>query len=326
MDISTNTLYALSEQVVQSGNGIARPDAEMLINLPASATLDLLAGAQRIRSAFKAQSTFTCGIVNAKSGKCSENCSFCAQSKYHSTGAPIYPLISRDALLDRARELEDAGATRYGIVTSGMALTDKELDTVCEAATAITTQTAIKVCGSLGQLNEVTALRLKQAGFSSYHHNLETARSHFPEICTTHEYDEDIASVAVALKAGLRVCSGGILGLGESREQRVELACTLRDLNVPSIPMNFLTPVKGTRLEHQPVLEPFEALRAIAVYRFILPQQDILIAGGRENTLGDFQSLIPMAGANGLMIGNYLTTGGRNMTDDMHMLSSMGVL
>ena len=326
MDTSTNTVYALSEQVVQSGKGIARSDAEMLINLPDSATLDLLAGAQRIRSAFNAQSTFTCGIVNAKSGKCSENCSFCAQSKYHSTGAPIYPLISRDALLDRARELENAGATRYGIVTSGMALTDKELDTVCEAALAITTQTAINVCGSLGQLNEETALRLKQAGFSSYHHNLETARSYFPEICTTHEYDEDIASVAVALKAGLRVCSGGILGLGESREQRVELACTLRDLNVPSIPMNFLTPVKGTRLEHQPVLEPFEALRAIAVYRFILPKQDILIAGGRENTLGEFQSLIPMAGANGLMIGNYLTTGGRNMTDDMHILASMGIV
>ena len=326
MNSNTSTVYALCEQVVQSGNGISEQDAQMLINLPQSAMLDLLAGAQRIRSAFKANEAFTCGIVNAKSGKCSENCAFCAQSKYHDTGAPIYPLIDRDALVDRARELEDAGAHRYGIVTSGMALSEKELDTVCEAALAITTHTSINVCGSLGQLSPDMAKRMREAGFSSYHHNLETARSHFPQICTTHEYDEDIQSVKNALAAGFRVCSGGILGLGESRDQRVELACTLRDLNVPSVPMNFLTPVPGTKLQDQPLLEAFEALRAIAVYRFILPKQDILIAGGRENTLGEFQSLIPMAGANGLMIGNYLTTGGRNMADDMNMLKSMGVL
>lgn len=326
MTTTASTVYALCKEVVQSGEGISRADAELLINLPESATLDLLAGAQRIRSTVTTNSTFTCGIVNAKSGKCSENCSFCAQSKYHDTGAPIYPLIDSKALLTRAQELEAGGAQRYGIVTSGMALSDKELDTVCEAALAITTQTSIKVCGSLGQLSPDMAERLRQAGFSSYHHNLETARSHFSAICTTHEYDEDIASVQNALNAGFRVCSGGILGLGENRNQRVELACTLRDLGVPSIPMNFLTPVKGTRLENQPLIAASEALRAIAVYRFILPKQDILIAGGRENTLGEFQSLIPMAGANGLMIGNYLTTSGRNMADDINMLTSMGVL
>ncbi|MEZ6854026.1 biotin synthase BioB [Halodesulfovibrio aestuarii] len=326
MTTITSTVYALCEEVVQSGKGISRDDAEILINLPESATLDLLAGAQRIRSTITTNTTFTCGIINAKSGKCSENCSFCAQSKYHDTGAPIYPLIDPKALLTRAQELEAGGAQRYGIVTSGMALSDKELDTVCEAALAITTQTSIKVCGSLGQLSPDMAQRLRQAGFSSYHHNLETARSHFSAICSTHEYDDDIISVQNALQAGFRVCSGGILGLGENRNQRVELACTLRDLEVPSIPMNFLTPVKGTRLENQPLLAPSEALRAIAVYRFILPTQDILIAGGRENTLGEFQSLIPMAGANGLMIGNYLTTSGRNITDDISMLSCMGVL
>ncbi|WP_430734628.1 biotin synthase BioB [Halodesulfovibrio aestuarii] len=326
MTTITSTVYALCEEVVQSGKGISRDDAEILINLPESATLDLLAGAQRIRSTITTNTTFTCGIINAKSGKCSENCSFCAQSKYHDTGAPIYPLIDPKALLTRAQELEAGGAQRYGIVTSGMALSDKELDTVCEAALAITTQTSIKVCGSLGQLSPDMAQRLRQAGFSSYHHNLETARSHFSAICSTHEYDDDIVSVQNALQAGFRVCSGGILGLGENRYQRVELACTLRDLEVPSIPMNFLTPVKGTRLENQPLLAPSEALRAIAVYRFILPTQDILIAGGRENTLGEFQSLIPMAGANGLMIGNYLTTSGRNITDDISMLSCMGVL
>ena len=323
---SSHIVYALCEQVVQSGNGISEQDALQLINLPHHATLDLLAGAQRIRSAFKSSDSFTCGIVNAKSGKCSENCAFCAQSKYHETSAPIYPLLDKAALLERARILEDAGASRYGIVTSGMALSDKELDTVCEAALAITTQTSIHVCGSLGQLSSSMATRLREAGFSSYHHNLETSRSYFPHICSTHAYDEDIQSVQNALAAGFRVCSGGIFGLGESREQRVELACTLRDLAVPSVPMNFLTPVAGTRLQDQPLLEPFEALRAIAVFRFLLPAQDILIAGGRENTLNEFQPLIPMAGANGLMIGNYLTTSGRNMTDDMAMLRSLGVL
>lgn len=326
MTTTALSMYDLCEEVVQSGKGISRADAEMLINLPDSATLDLLAGARRIRSAVTTNPSFTCGIVNAKSGKCSENCSFCAQSKYHDTGAPIYPLIEPHALLTRAKELEAAGANRYGIVTSGMALSDKELDTVCEAALAITTQTSLNVCGSLGQLSPDMALRLRQAGFSSYHHNLETARSHFSAICSTHEYDEDIASVQIALDAGFRVCSGGILGLGENRNQRVELACTLRDLNVPSVPMNFLTPVKGTRLENQPLLPASEALRAIAVYRFILPTQDILIAGGRENTLGELQSLIPMAGANGLMIGNYLTTSGRSTNDDIAMLTSLGVL
>ncbi|MCT4534595.1 biotin synthase BioB [Halodesulfovibrio sp.] len=326
MPNTTSTVYALCEEVVQSGKGVSRADAETLINLPESATLDLLAGAQRIRSSLTASPSFTCGIVNAKSGKCSENCSFCAQSKYHDTGAPIYPLLDPETLLTRAKELEAGGANRFGIVTSGMALSDNELDTICEAALAITTHTSIKVCGSLGQLSPDMATRLREAGFSSYHHNLETARSHFSAICNTHEYDEDIASVQNALKAGFRVCSGGILGLGENRNQRVELACTLRDLNVPSIPLNFLTPVKGTRLENQPLLAASEALRAITVFRFILPTQDILIAGGRENTLRDLQSLIPMAGANGLMIGNYLTTSGRSMHDDINMLTNLGVL
>ena len=325
MTTTASTVYALCEEVVQSGKGISQADAEKLIHLPENATLDILAGAQRIRSALTKREFFTCGIVNAKSGKCSENCSFCAQSKYHTTNAPIYPLQDAETLLLRAKELEAGGAQRYGIVTSGMALSEKELDTVCGVALAITSQTTLKVCGSLGQLSPDMALRLRQAGFSSYHHNLETARSHFSAICSTHEYDDDINSVKNALEAGFRVCSGGILGLGENRNQRVELACTLRDLEVPSIPMNFLTPVKGTRLENQPLLKASEALRAIAVYRFILPTQDILIAGGRENTLGELQSLIPMAGANGLMIGNYLTTGGRNMADDMTMLANLGV-
>jgi biotin synthase len=203
-------------------------------------------------------------------------------------------------------------------------LTDEEVDTVCSAAKRIGREMNITVCGSLGVLNQSIAVRLKQGGLSVYHHNLETARSHFDRICTTHSYDEDIQSVKTARASGMRVCSGGILGLGESWEQRLELAFTLRDLNVDGIPLNFLNPIPGTRMENMPLLSPMEALKCIALFRLINPAKDILICGGREVTLRDYQSWIFLAGANGLMIGNYLTTQGRNIRMDIDMLKHSG--
>lgn len=317
--------YSLAERVVAKGEGISKEEAIALMRLPHSATLDIVACGQRIRSAFTAERTFTCGIVNAKSGRCSEDCAFCAQSRFHSTKAPVYPLQSADTLFDRAVLLAQEGANRFGIVTSGHSVGDREIDTLCETARRITTETDLMLCASLGQLTHDRALRLFEAGFSSYHHNLETARSFFPAICTTHEYDEDIATVNHAQAVGFRVCCGGILGLGESMEQRVELAVTLRQLGVPSIPLNFLHPIAGTRLAGETPLAPFEALRAIAIFRYILPRRDIVIAGGREFCLGEYQSWSFMAGANGMMIGNYLTTQGRNMQDDTEMFRIMGI-
>ncbi|UZP66735.1 biotin synthase BioB [Desulfovibrio mangrovi] len=312
-------------QQALSGNGIFADQALALSELPAAFTMDILAAARRVTTAFKTEDTFTCGIVNGKSGRCSENCAFCAQSRHHDTGVAVYPLLETDTLLDRALELAEAGADRYGIVTSGNTVNGQELDRLCEAALQITARTSLKLCASLGQLTPERALQLRQAGFSSYHHNLETAESFFPHICTTHPYADDIATVRHALAAGFRVCSGGILGLGESPAQRVELAMTLRELDVHSVPVNFLNPIAGTRLADRAPLHPMAALRSLALFRLIMPRKDILVAGGREHTLGQYQSWIFMAGANGMMIGNYLTTSGRNMTDDMTMLRDLGL-
>lgn len=327
-------IRSLTEQVLDTSknpSSISTEQALGLAALPSDLALDLMAGARQIAAAFKADATFTCGIVNGKSGRCSEDCSFCAQSRHHDTGVAVYPLLETEALVDKARVLADAGADRYGIVTSGNTVNDRELDRLCEAAQQIIDNTPLKLCASLGQLTPERALRLRQAGFSSYHHNLETAESYFPQICTTHPYGDDVATVRCAVEAGFRVCSGGILGLGESPAQRVELAMTLRDLGVHSVPVNFLNPIAGTRIAgryqaSRRSISPMEALMSLALFRFILPEKDILVAGGREITLGEYQSWVFMAGANGLMIGNYLTTTGRDMADDMAMLHELGLL
>lgn len=323
-------IHGLAQRIVRAAHPaqarLTEEEALALAALPRSAAMDLVGGARRIAAACRGNAAFTCGIINAKSGRCSENCAFCAQSAHHATGVAVYPLLSNQDLMDRAMQLADAGADRYGIVTSGNTVTDRELDSLCEAAQRIITRTGLGLCASLGQLTPDRAARLRQAGFSSYHHNLETARSFFPHICTTHPYEDDVTTVRHALDAGFRVCSGGILGLGESPAQRVELAFTLRDLGVHSVPVNFLNPIAGTRLADRPTLHPFEALAALALFRFILPDRDILVAGGRETTLGDYQSWVFMAGANGLMTGNYLTTSGRDMAADMAMLDDMGLL
>lgn len=289
------------------------------------AFLDILAVAQQVRTAQMQHQAFTCGIINAKSGRCPENCAFCAQSSHYNTGAPVHSLVSADALLQRAEMLAQAGASRFGIVTSGTRLNRGELETLCTIAQKIVKETGLAVCGSLGLLDNAEAAALKASGFSSYHHNLETARSFFPAICTTHEYDADIATVHAAQAAGLRTCTGGILGMGETWAQRIELSCTLQKLDVDSIPLNFLNPIPGTPLAARSPLAPREALLCIALFRFMHPHRDIIICGGREVTLGEWQSWVFMAGANGLMIGNYLTTSGRDTTADSAMLDTLGV-
>ena len=266
---------------------------------------------------------FTCTIVNAKSGKCPEDCAFCAQSVHHDTGVDTYDLLSAEELEETGLKMAEAGATNYSVVTSGTTLNDKDIDTVCRVARRLKTKTDLSLCASVGLLTPDAARRLKDSGISRYHHNLETARSYFDHICSTHDYDDDVQTVKVAKAAGMIVCSGGIFGMGESWEQRVELAFTLKELGVDSIPINFLNPIKGTRLQTQPVLGPMEALKIIALYRFIHPRKDITICGGRETALKDFQSWLHAAGANGLMVGNYLTTLGRNIDMDFEMIAAM---
>ena len=211
------------------------------------------------------------------------------------------------------------------MVTSGYMLTEKEIESISNAAAIIKKKTDLSVCVSLGMLTEPMILQLKESGVTTCHHNLETARSYFDQICTTHDYDEDIETIKLAKSAGLKVCSGGILGLGETWEQRIELAFTLKELDVDSIPINFLNPIPGTRMENRPLLPPMEALKSIALFRLINPGKNITICGGREITLRDYQSWVFMAGANGLMVGNYLTTQGRSIKMDMNMIKEMGL-
>jgi biotin synthase len=309
--ILTDTTYAVSEK-----------EALFLADLEGDDIIDLLACANRITSTFLPKEIFTCTIINAKSGHCSQDCAFCAQSARHQTDIKTYPLLSKDEMVTNALEMEKTGATYFSMVTSGERLTDAEIETICSATTEIKAKTGLSVCGSLGILTDNQAQVLKQSGMTNYHHNLETAESFFDQICTTHTYAEDIETLKAATASGLLACSGCILGLGESWAQRVEVAFTLKELNVNRIPINFLNPIAGTRLEHQSPLAPMDALKSIALFRFINPQTDITICGGREHTLKDFQSWIFMAGANGVMIGNYLTTRGRDMQMDLEMIDT----
>jgi biotin synthase len=321
-----SVLMGLAERTLKENDFRISPEEGCrLASLPDEEMPALIMCADAIRRKYKGNRIVTCSITNAKSGLCTEDCAFCAQSAHHETGIAPHPLLSEEEMVGDALKLHESGASEFSLVTSGFALTDRELETIGRAAGAIKQKTGMMLCSSLGVLSESRARRLKESGISAYHHNLETARSFFDHVCTTHDYEDDVQTVKVAKAAGFKVCCGGILGLGESWEQRVELAMTLRDLDVDSIPVNFLNPVPGTRMGERPLLSPREALKCIALFRFINPRKDITICGGREVTLRDLQSWIFAAGANGLLVGNYLTTAGRDIKADMDMIRDLGL-
>ncbi len=313
-------------QRVLSGGALAEDEALALLRIQGVDLGDLFAGAQRIRHHFKGDRVALCSIINAKSGRCSEDCAFCAQSVHHQAHSPVYPLKPLDEIVEGARQAATAGCNCYGIVSSGSRLTaGVEMDRLLEAIRQIRATTGIRPSASLGLLDESTARALADAGFAVYHHNLETARSFFPQICTTHDYEEDVETVRWAKRAGMAVCCGGLFGLGESLQQRVELALTLRELAVDSVPINYLAPVDGTPLAGRSPLPPMDCLRIIALFRFVLPKARISVCGGREQNLGEFQSWIFMAGASGLMVGNYLTQKGRDLQVDLKMIRDAGL-
>jgi biotin synthase len=284
----------------------------------------LFAEASRIREHFKGNSASLCSIINAKSGRCPENCAFCAQSSAHTTNAQVYPLVDEEEIVSCAHSAEQNGARCYGIITSGTGIQPgAELEKICRAVRRIKAETSIDPSCSLGILDYKTALLLSEAGMVTYHHNLETSRSFFPSICTTHDYEDDVETVRAVKQAGLKVCCGGIFGLGEEFSHRVELAETLRELDVDTVPINFLNPVEGTRLADAAFLTPMECLRIIAIYRFMLPEKNLTVCGGREKNLRELQSWIFLAGASGMMTGNYLTTPGRAPEQDRQMLTDL---
>ncbi|MDD2366246.1 MAG: biotin synthase BioB [Desulfuromonadaceae bacterium] len=318
-----NFIFEMSSKVI-AGGGLDAEEAVRLSTASAADRLLLFAEAARIRDHFIGNRVFLCSIINAKSGRCSENCAFCAQSVYHDSGAPVYPLVNEDEMVRCAILAEQDGAGCYGIVTSGTGINNNdELDRVCRVVTRIKSETGISPSCSLGIIDVEKAVRLKNAGMETYHHNIETARSFFPNICTTHDYEDDLATISAAKSVGLKVCCGGIFGLGETFEQRVEMAITLRELGVDSIPLNFLNPVAGTLLEKADNLTPMECLTIISVYRFLLPDKRLSVCGGRERNLRELQSWIFLAGASGTMTGNYLTTPGRPPELDKQMLRDL---
>lgn len=322
-----NIIAQLGEKVL-SGEGLYQAEAGRLAEMNGPEQIfDLIFWANKIRQKYKGAAVDLCAIVNAKSGHCSEDCAFCAQSVRYPTGAPHYPLMEIGDMLELAKKAYESKVGRFGIVTSGRSLSNpEELDRICRVIAILTQEGKISPCVSLGLLTPEMAQALKQAGLVSYHHNIETAPSFYSSICTTHPFEARARTIQTAREAGLRICSGGIFGLGETREQRVEMAFTLRGLGVDSVPINFLNPIPGTPLEGRPSLPPLECLQTIALFRFILPEADIRTCGGREKGLRTLQPLMYPAGCNGTMVGNYLTTEGRSPEVDIQEIRDLGLV
>jgi len=315
---------AMQKLAVEVINGRRLEKEELLALANESNTLDLMFCAGKIRQALKGDDVQLCAIVNAKSGTCSEDCSFCSQSAHYETGAVSYSLKDKETIRGFSKEACTTSAKHFGIVTSGKSLSaGDEFASVCKTIEEITSDGNILPCASLGTMDEEGARKLRKAGLVRYHHNLETSEGFFPNICTTHSFKERIKTLEAVKNAGMETCSGGIFGLGESWEDRVDLAITLRNIGVHAVPLNFLVAIPGTPLEKEPPLSPMETLKVIALYRFALPEQDIKVCGGRTTNLRDLQSWIFMAGANSMMIGNYLTTAGRSVDVDLNMLKDL---
>ncbi len=309
-----------------SGEGITTEQA-LAIESFSSEELDLLfIGTDKIRDHFKGKDVKICSIVNAKSGKCVEDCSFCSQSSQFTTDSPEYGLMDVEEIVKAAKEAEAFGSNEFSIVCSGTALDDREeLDRVITAIKRIKAETKLEVCCSLGLMSLDHLKELKSAGLDRCHHNLETAASYFKEIVTTHTYEEEVQAVQNAKDAGLKVCVGGIFGMGESHAQRVELAFDLKALGTESLPINFLKPIEGTGLDHLDIIDRREALRIIAMLRLVLPKMDMFVCGGREEVFADDQEPLFQAGANGILGGNYLTTKGQDPKKDIEMIEGLGL-
>jgi biotin synthase len=318
-------ISVLKEKSIK-GKPLAFEEAIWLIKRPDSQTFELMAAANEIKEQFKGNKVKLCSIVNAKSGKCSENCMFCSQSAHHKAKVDVYPLISSGEMIKTARDSEKNGATCFGIVTSGKGVkSGRDLDEICAALKKIS-KLNMNNCTSIGIMSKDQLKRLKASGLKKFHHNLEAAKSFFSKVCTTHKFEDRVKTVKEAQSVGLKACCGGIFGLGESLKQRVELGFQIKELDPESVPINILNPIKGTRAEKLKVMPALEALRLVATYRFIMPNKDIGIFGGRELSLGSLQPLMFLAGANMTLLGNYLTTSGNTPEQDIKMISDLGLV
>lgn len=321
----TRALIADLRHQAQTGQPINAEKALAVLRLPTDYLWDVFACASEMKHHYFDDRPLLCSIVNAKCGACGEDCAFCAQSVHHNTAIEAYPLRSAAELLAARRAAAELPIQHFGVVTSGPRLSPRDLSAIEQLISRNPPSDGVHWCASLGHLTRDELAELRAAGLKRFHHNLETAPSYFPRICTTHSSDDRLQTVRHARAAGLEVCCGGILGIGEPLEQRVELAMTLQELHVDSIPLNFLIPIPGTRLQNIKPIHPIEALLAISMFRLTNPWAEIKVCAGRIH-LRDLQSMIFAAGANGMMIGDLLTVAGRNINDDLQMLRDLGLL
>ena len=300
---------------------------EDILLLKRSPLMELMFLADKKRRFYKGNFIENCSIINAKSGLCSEDCSFCAQSsRFSESSSPVYPLKNKKDIVRAALGAKEMGVDRFSIVTSGNLLSREEIEIIANSIKEIKDQINIQLCASLGALLEKDLHVLKAAGLTRYHHNIETAPRFYSQIVSTHSFEQRVATIERAQKVGLEVCSGGILGLGETWEDRIDMAFFLKELNVTAVPLNFLIPMPGTPLENQPLLSCSEALKIIALFRIILKDTIIKIVAGRESVLKECQSLAFMSGANGMFMGGYLTVKGRLLEDDHILLNQIKLL
>lgn len=305
---------------VCNGELITKEEAMILCNEDLE---ELCKAANEIREKFCKNQFDICTIINGKSGRCSENCKYCAQSAYYHTSAGEYPLLAKEEIVKQAKYNADRGVLRYSIVTSGRSLSDNEVDKMCEAIKEIKDNVNIEVCVSFGLLNKEQFEKIKAAGATRVHNNLETSKRNFHNVCTTHSFEDKINAIKAAKEAGLNVCSGGIMGLGETMEDRIEMALSLRELDIKSVPVNMLNPIPGTPYENNKRLTIEDMRRIVAIYRFILPDASIRLAGGR-GLLEDKGEGCFLSGANAVISGDMLTTSGYTIESDMAMIHRLG--
>lgn len=309
------------KEKIFSGQLLEKDEVMQLMESPLE---ELTRAADEIRARFCGNRFDMCTIINGKCGKCSEDCKYCAQSAYYTTSCvETYPLLDTEEIVAEARKNKEQGVLRYSIVTSGRKLSNKEVDKVCQSIEAVRREVGIEVCVSFGLLDEEQFRKIKAAGASRVHCNLETSRRYFPQVCSTHTYDEKIETLKAAKRAGLSVCSGGIMGLGETMEDRIDMVFTARELGVKSVPVNLLNPIPGTPYEKNRVLTNDELCRIVAIFRFIIPDGNIRLAGGR-GLVGDKGEKCFKSGANATISGDMLTTAGINVETDMKLLGELG--
>ena len=328
VDDSTSNRIAQLARRVLAGGEISPSEGNWLFAIEDQADIfDLLSWANRIRVRFKGNKIHLCSIVNIKAGGCSENCRFCSQSALYQTDSPRYELIDPEPLRSASEEAKANGVTALGLVAAWRGLDEGPvLDEICRHFNDLKRGGQARPDASLGIIkSQKVAQRLKEAGCECYNHNLESSRRFFPQVCTSHTYEERVQTIQFLKDAGIKICSGGIFGMGETREDRCEMAFSLKALGAHVVPLNFLNPIPGTPFEKNEPLPPMEILKSIACFRFILPRQEIKVAGGRTVNLRDLQSLVFMAGASAMMVGNYLTTLNQPVEKDLQMLKDLGL-